>query len=129
MPAPQIASVVDLAGETSRDLAIAAIETRIVDCPTTRVHKLSNTQLHHQSFVIVQVTLADGTTGWGEASTLGGPRWSEESVEAIKANIDTYIAPALIGQPAMAFEANALRMKAAASRNSSARGVTSVKVV
>lgn len=121
MPALQQARVVDLAGVQPRDLSIAAIETRIVDCVTTREHKLSNTRLTHQSFVIVEVTLADGTTGWGEASTLGGPRWSEESVEAIKANIDTYLAPALIGQPAMAFEANALRMKAAASRNSSAR--------
>ena len=52
-------------------------------------------------------TLADGTTGFGEASTLGGPRWSEESVEAIKANIDTYIVPVLLDQPAQDFEANA----------------------
>ena len=36
-------------------------------------------------------------TGIGEAATLGGPRWSEESVEAIKANIDAYLAPALLG--------------------------------
>lgn len=117
----QSAGIAELSDAKPRDTTIAAIETRIVDCVTTRVHKLSNTQLTHQSFVIVEATLADGTTGWGEASTLGGPRWSEESVEAIKANIDGYLAPALIGQSAMSFEANALRMKAAASRNTSAR--------
>ena len=38
--------------------------------------------------------------GIGEAATLGGPRWSEESVESIKATIDTYLAPALIGAAA-----------------------------
>lgn len=109
------------AQQTARDTAIHSIETRIVDCVTTRRHKLSNTELTRQSFVIVQVTLAGGATGWGEAATLGGPRWSEESVEAIKANIDTYLAPALTGQSALAFEANALRMKRAASRNAAAR--------
>ncbi|MEQ5870953.1 muconate/chloromuconate family cycloisomerase [Sagittula sp. NFXS13] len=121
MSAPRTAEVLDIDGIAAQKTAITSLETRIVDCITTRRHKLSNTEITHQSFVIVEATLADGTTGWGEASTLGGPRWSEESVEAIKANIDTYLAPTLIGQPAQAFEANALRMKKAVSRNTSAR--------
>lgn len=121
MPTPQTATVIDMTGDAQRDTRIAAIETRIVDCITTRRHKLSNTEITHQSYVIVEAKLASGAVGYGEASTLGGPRWSEESVEAIKANIDTYIAPTLIGQPALAFEANAIRMKKAVSRNSSAR--------
>lgn len=125
MLAPKGADIVDMGQEAqgagAARFAIAAIETRIVDCVTTRRHKLSNTEIRHQSFVIVTVTLADGTMGYGEASTLGGPRWSEESVEAIKANIDAYISPTLIGQDARAFEANALRMARAVSRNTSAR--------
>lgn len=121
MTAPQTATLVALEAQASKDTTIERVQTRIIDCVTTRKHKLSNTELTHQSFVIVEVTLAGGATGWGEAATLGGPRWSEESVEAIKANIDTYIAPALIGQNALAFEANSLRMKKAVSRNSSAR--------
>ena len=121
MSASRTAEVVELDGTTARNTAIKAIETRIVDCVTTRRHKLSNTELTHQSFVIVQVTLADGTVGFGEASTLGGPRWSEESVEAIKANIDTYLTPVLIGGSALDFELNALKMKRAVSRNTSAR--------
>lgn len=121
MPAPQTAKIVDLADQTAPNTRIERIETRIIDCVTTRRHKLSNTELTKQSFVIAEVTLADGSSGWGEAATLGGPRWSEESVEAIKANIDTYLAPTLIGQNALSFEANALRMRKAVSRNSSAR--------
>lgn len=121
MKAPKSAAIVALEDARQRDTTIKTIKTRIVDCVTTRRHKLSNTELTHQSFVIVEAILADGTIGYGEASTLGGPRWSEESVEAIKANIDTYLAPALIGENALLFELNAKRMKKAASRNSSAR--------
>ncbi|EAQ02358.1 Mandelate racemase/muconate lactonizing enzyme [Pseudooceanicola batsensis HTCC2597] len=121
MPTPPTAAVIEIAKDAQRDTRIDAIETRIVDCITTRRHKLSNTEITHQSYVIVEAKLASGAVGYGEASTLGGPRWSEESVEAIRANIDTYIAPVLIGQPALAFEANAMRMKKAVSRNSSAR--------
>lgn len=100
---------------------IASIETMIVDCPTTRRHKLSNTEINFQSYVIVRVELADGAVGWGEASTLGGPRWAEESVEAMKANIDTYLTPALADANALDFELNAARMAKAANRNNAAR--------
>ena len=109
------------ARRTDADCAIASIETSIVDCPTTRRHRLSNTEVNVQSYVIVEATLADGSAGFGEASTLGGPRWAEESVEAIKANIDHYLTPAVIGQSVLDFERNALRMSAAASRNNAAR--------
>lgn len=121
MPTSQSAVINHLDGDARRDTTIEYIETRIVDCITTRRHKLSNTEITHQSFVIVAAKLASGAVGYGEASTLGGPRWSEESVEAIKANIDTYIAPVLVGQSALAFEANGLRMNKAVKRNSSAR--------
>ncbi len=101
---------------------IRSVETMIVDCPTTRRHRLSNTEINHQSYVILRVVLADGAVGWGEAATLGGPRWAEESVEAIKANIDAYLAPPLIGRCALDFEANAALTAKAASRNNAARG-------
>lgn len=104
-----------------RRQSIAAVETVIVDVPTTRRHRLSNTEISAQSYVIVRVVLGDGTEGWGEAATLGGPRWAEESVEAIRANIDGYIAPAILGRSALEFEANGLRMTRAASRNNAAR--------
>ena len=104
-----------------RDLAIASIRTTIVDVPTVRRHELSSLSGTAQSYVIVELRLANGAEGIGEAATLGGPRWSEESVESIKATIDTYLAPALIGSPADRFEAARIRMDAAAKRNNAAK--------
>ncbi|QKD01952.1 muconate/chloromuconate family cycloisomerase [Mesorhizobium loti] len=103
------------------DLTVRAIESWIVDVPTARPHKLSNTQIACQSYVIVRVTLACGETGYGEAATLGGPRWSESSVESIKANIDVYLAPAVLGIRATDFELASLLMASAAQRNFAAK--------
>ncbi len=104
-----------------RDMAVASIRSTIVDVPTVRRHKLSNTSVSAQSYVIVQLRLANGVGGIGEAATLGGPRWSEESVEGIKAVIDTYLAPAVLGQRADLFVAAGMRMDAAAKRNNAAK--------
>lgn len=72
-----------------RDVTIEAIRTTIVDVPTVRKHKQSSLSVSAQSYVIVELRRANGVQGIGEAATLGGPRWSAESVESIKATIDT----------------------------------------
>jgi len=105
----------------ARDLAIDSITSTIVDVPTVRKHKLSQTSVTAQNYVLVQLRLANGAEGIGEAATLGGPRWSEESVEAMKANIDAYLAPALTGSRADKFEAAGKRMDDAAKRNNAAK--------
>ena len=104
-----------------RDMAVATLHSTIVDVPTVRRHKLSNTSVSAQSYVIVQVRLANGVEGVGEAATLGGPRWSEESVEGIKATIDTYLAPAVLGHRADLVVAAGARMDQAAKRNNAAK--------
>jgi muconate cycloisomerase len=85
---------------------IQKIETFLVDVPTIRPHKLSVATMHTQTLVLVRVRCADGIDGWGEATTIGGLAYGEESPESIKTNIDTYFAPLLAGmdasQPAMA---------------------------
>lgn len=111
----------DLA-DLRRDLMISEIKSTIVDVPTVRKHKLSSLSVTAQSYVIVELRLGNGVIGIGEAATLGGPRWSEESVESIKAAIDTYLAPALIGSAADRFEAARVRMDEAAKRNNAAKG-------
>jgi hypothetical protein len=56
-----------------------------------------------QAALLAQYTVPNTTTTAGdEAATLGGPRWSEESVEAMKANIDAYLAPAILDQRGVA---------------------------
>jgi muconate cycloisomerase len=110
-----------VSSDLSRGLVVREVTTHIVDVPTVRKHKLSSTSVTAQNYVIVRLRLANGIEGIGEASTLGGPRWSEESVEAMKANIDTYLAPAIVGQRADHFEAAGLRMDQAAKRNNAAK--------
>jgi muconate cycloisomerase len=107
--------------DLQRDLGIASIRSTIVDVPTVRRHELSSLSVTAQSYVIVELRLVNGAEGIGEAATLGGPRWSEESVESIKATIDTYLAPALIGAPADRFVAARIRMDEAAKRNNAAK--------
>ena len=57
-----------------RDLAIVSIRSTIVDVPTVRRHELSSLSVTAQSYVIVELRLANGAEGVGEAATLGGPR-------------------------------------------------------
>jgi len=100
----------------------ASVKSVIVDIPTIRVHKLAQTSVATQNYVLVTVRLANGVEGHGEAATLGGPRWSEESVESIKSAVDCYLAPAVLGFRADLFVQLEARMRAAAKRNNAAKG-------
>lgn len=82
----------------SSHVKILAIETLLVDVPTIRPHRLSVATMMSQTLVLVRLLANDDTVGWGEATTIGGLSYGEESPESIKTNIDTYIAPLLIGQ-------------------------------
>src|SRR5258706_4505811 len=79
-------------------MKLRSIETVLVDIPTTRVHHLSFGAITTQNYVIVRVRSEDGVEGIGEASTIGGPAWAEESTETIKIIIDTYLTPQLLGR-------------------------------
>ncbi len=79
---------------------IANIEVILADVPTIRPHKLSVATMQSQTLVLVRVVCADGVEGWGEATTIGGLNYGEESPESVKVNINTHIAPLLIGMDA-----------------------------
>jgi muconate cycloisomerase len=96
---------------------IERITARILDIPTIRPHKLSFGAISRQSPVIVQVWLKDGATGHGEAATIGGPSWNEESPESIHHAVSNYLGPALLGQEAGRFEQLLARMNAACKGN------------
>ena len=85
-------------------LRIERIQARILDIPTIRPHKFSFGSISRQSPVIVQLWLSDGACGFGEAATIGGPSWNEESPESILHAINHYLAPAVCGKPAGQFE-------------------------
>lgn len=79
---------------------IQNIEVFLADVPTIRAHRLSVATMTTQTLVLVRVRCADGIEGWGEATTIGGLNYGEESPESIKVNIDTHIAPLLVGMEA-----------------------------
>lgn len=70
-----------------------SLKTFIVDIPTIRAHKMSVATMQKQSLVLVKITSCDGIVGWGEATTIGGLSYGEESPESMKTNLDTYFAP------------------------------------
>lgn len=79
---------------------IRTVDTWLVDVPTIRPHKLSVATMNTQTLVLVRIQTTDGQTGWGEGTTIGGLAYGEESPESIQKNIDTYLAPLLMGQDA-----------------------------
>ena len=76
-------------------LRIDDVETLLIDLPTIRPHVLAMATMHRQTVVLVRIRCSDGTTGWGEGTTIGGLSYGEESPEGIKLAVDTYIAPVL----------------------------------
>lgn len=110
-------------------LAIERIQARILDIPTVRPHKLSFGAIQRQSPVIVQVHLRGGAAGFGEAATIGGPSWNEESPESILHAIEQHLAPALLGQDGSRFEALLARMDLACKGNAFAKSAVEMAVI
>ena len=108
---------------------IERMQARILDIPTIRPHKLSFGSISRQSPVIVQVWLKNGATGFGEAATIGGPSWNEESPESILHAIQNYLAPALIGQDAGGFEGALARMDKACKGNAFAKSAVEMALI
>ncbi|MCK9508311.1 MAG: muconate/chloromuconate family cycloisomerase [Pigmentiphaga sp.] len=100
---------------------IQQVETVLVDLPTIRAHQLAMTTMNVQTLVIVRLRCADGIEGIGEATTIGGLTYGEESPEGIKLAIDTYLAPALLGQDAQNINAALGRMEKVARGNTFAK--------
>lgn len=77
-------------------VAIERVEAIIVDVPTIRPHVLAMTTMHRQTLCLVRLYCADGIAGIGEATTIGGLAYGDESPEGIKLAIDTYFAPHIL---------------------------------
>lgn len=108
---------------------ISAIEARIVDIPTVRPHKLAFGAVNQQSYVIVKLALDSGAIGWGEAATIGGASWNEESPESILHAVRSYLAPAVHGQEAGRFEALLARMDKSCRGNAFAKSAVEMAAI
>ncbi|WP_042884838.1 muconate/chloromuconate family cycloisomerase [Cupriavidus necator] len=96
---------------------ITSVEAILVDLPTIRAHQLSMATMQQQTMVIIRLRSSDGIEGIGEATTIGGLSYGEESPEGIKLTIDTYLAPALVGQDATSINAAMLKLNKVARGN------------
>ncbi len=92
---------------------VESIEAILVDLPTIRAHKLAMTTMSSQTLVIVRLHCSDGIVGLGEATTIGGLAYGEQSPEHIKLAIDAYLTPLLTGVDAR--NANAAMQRVAQS--------------
>lgn len=106
---------------------IDSIESIIIDLPTKRPHKLAMATINSQSLVIVRIRDADGAEGIGEASVI--PHYGSETVEAIKAVIDGYLAPVLIGMNPADLELLHQRMNGALKDNHYAKAAVEMACV
>ncbi|MEH6562226.1 MAG: muconate cycloisomerase, partial [Marinobacter sp.] len=79
---------------------IRSIEAILVDIPTIRPHQLAMTTMGVQTMVIVRMKDSEGLEGLGEATTIGGLAYGQESPESVKLTIEAYFKPQLVGQPA-----------------------------
>ncbi len=98
-------------------IRIETVEAILVDLPTIRAHQLAMAVMQRQTLVIVRLCCSDGVEGLGEATTIGGLSYGEESPEGIKLAIDTYLAPALVGQDATNVRAALARLEKVARGN------------
>jgi muconate cycloisomerase len=96
---------------TKSEHRIESVEVLLLDVPTIRPHQLSVATMRQQNIVLVRIRCADGVNGWGEASTIGGLAYGEESPESMRANIETYMAPVLVGADATSPAARMLDLR------------------
>ncbi|WIV12287.1 muconate/chloromuconate family cycloisomerase [Proteiniborus sp. MB09-C3] len=84
-------------------MAIKEFKTYILDMETVRPHQLSMTTITSQAIIVGRAIDEDGTEGWSEVANIGGISYGEQTPEAIKINIDTYLAKFVIGREAKDF--------------------------
>lgn len=96
---------------------IVSVEAILVDLPTIRAHQLAMATMQRQTLVIVRLRCSDGIEGLGEATTIGGLSYGDESPEGIKLTIDTYLAPALANEDATNVHAAMARLGKVARGN------------
>ena len=111
----------NLMGIEMNHAAIESLEAIIVDLPTIRPHKLAMHTMQNQTLVILRRRCADGIEGIGEATTIGGLSYGNESPDSIKVNLDRHFAPLLIGQDASNINACMQRIDRVVKGNTFAR--------
>lgn len=110
-------------------MTIKSFQTYILDIPIIRPHQLSMTLITKQSIVLGRAINEDGVEGWSEVATIGGASYGENTPEAIKANVDAYLAPLVIGKAAKDFNKIMVSMNAAIKGNNYSKTVVEAALI
>ena len=81
-------------------ISIRRISTILIDLPMIRPHLLAMTVMQRRTLLLVRMMCSDGIEGVGEATSIGGLAYGDESPEGVKVCIDTFVAPAMQGTEA-----------------------------
>ena len=76
-------------------MKIVQVQTTIAALKRRRSLKTVYGESPHTVTIVARVDTDEGITGWGQ--TVAPAPWYGESAEAIKANIDRYLAPVVMG--------------------------------
>jgi len=96
---------------------IKRVSATILRIPTIRAHQLSVATMTEQRSVLVEIETKDGLIGYGEAATIGGLAYSDESPDGIRLTIERYLTPVLLECDARAFGVCLDRVQSAAVGN------------
>ncbi|OYO27572.1 muconate/chloromuconate family cycloisomerase [Janthinobacterium sp. PC23-8] len=98
-------------------IRIENVDVLLLDLPTIRPHQLSVATMRRQKLVLVRIRAEDGIIGWGEATTIGGLAYGEESPDSIRVNIETHMRPLLVGADATSPNARMHALRASLQGN------------
>ncbi len=104
-------------------MAVKEFKTYILDMDTIRPHKLSMHTITKQAVILGRAIDEDGTEGWSEVANIGGIAYGEQTPEAIKVNIDTYLSKHTIGREAKHFNKIMQEIHKAAKGNNYSKAV------
>ncbi len=79
-------------------MRLDAIEVRLVKIPLRRSFRTSFGQLPEKTAVVIELRTSDGLSGFGEASALASPTYTEESVYSVFQVSVRELAPRLLGR-------------------------------
>jgi muconate cycloisomerase len=82
---------------SASSVTIERMQCWLLRIPTIRAHQLAVATMREQRIVILELTDSEGRTGLGEATTIGGLAYADESPDSIRLTLDIYLRPYLEG--------------------------------
>src|SRR5258706_12435064 len=83
---------------SDRLVIISAIELREIRMPLVHFFETSFGRTTERRIILVRVTDAEGTEGWGECTAGEGPFYCEEWTETAWPTLKEFLAPMVVGQ-------------------------------